>query len=264
MLTRMETTNSANWKEMNERLAVLEDKKYEREESIEEPKNFSHVHGRHNLAGTPANTEGEAPVPIQSRDLKWEYEALRDSVNRIKLPARYRINDSKSGISAKDREQVAVLVRSGKFVETGLKLLLETQKQWGNFQQVAELLDGVQLALTAHMRYLQEEHNGLDVAGQYGMQAKAVFKSIQRNTSNLQPEDIEDLKTMVSILPQPLQQVNSQNSLNSFRGGFRQTHRSRGNYFRGRGRGSFQNSFGYQPRAVPNSREFEQGDDTTQ
>ena len=104
------------------------------------------------------------------------------------------------------------------------------------------------------MRYLQEEHNGLYVAGQYGSQAKSVFKSLQRNSSNLQPEDIEDLKMMVAILPHPVQQVSSQN--NQFmRGGFRQAPRFQGN-FCGHGRGTFMSNFGYQPRVAPSTRDF--------
>ena len=121
---------------------------------------------------------------------------------------------------------------------------------------MSELLDGVLLSMTAHMRYLQEEHNGLYVAGQYGNQVKSVFKSLQRNSSNLRPEDIEDLKTTVSILP--AQQVNSYNQQPQpfMRGGFRSGSRFRGGF---RGRGGpyhFRQNFGYQPRSVPGNRDF--------
>lgn len=55
-----------------------------------------------------------------------------DSVSRVKLPPRYRMNNGKIGINAKDKEQAAILVRNGRFIETGMKLLLEAQKNWGD------------------------------------------------------------------------------------------------------------------------------------
>ena len=120
------------------------------------------------------------------------------------------------------------------------------------------------VSLTAHMRYIQEEHNGLYVARQYGSQAKSVFKSIQRNMSNLRPEDIEDLKTTVVILPQAVQQSNSHNSSQNqhyMRGGFWQAQRFRGGY-RGHGGPYFrQNHMGYQPRNIPPMREDIQVED---
>ena len=189
-------------------------------------RNFSWINNvapdnRSSWTGTPATQPlgGEAPVTIQSRSLKWEYETLRDSVSRVKLPPRYRMNDSKIGINAKDEEQAAILVRNGRFIETGMKLLLEAQKNWGDYSTVAEILDGIMLCMTAHMQYVQE-HNSLYVAGQYGSQAKSAFKSIQRNTSNLQPEDIEDLKTTVSILLQQTQSMAPSGS-SQMRGRFR-------------------------------------------
>ena len=70
------------------------------------------------------------------------------------------------------------------------------------------------------MHYLQEEYSSLQVGGQYGPQTKAVFCSLQRNTSNLNAEAIENLKTAVSI-----SQVNSHtpsgNQQSNFRGSFR-------------------------------------------
>ena len=210
----------------------------------------------------------DQPTTIRSKELKWEYEALRDSVARLRLPADYRMNDSKAGISTKDREQAAVLARSGKFIETGLKLMGEVQKHWNRPSEMAEYLDGVLLSMTAHMRYLQEEHGALYVAGQYGDKTKNIYRSMQRCTSNLQPEDIENLKTAVSITPQPVTGTQPQNQQFN-RGSFRQSWRGRGHqqYYGGNTggqRGGFgggfrgRNGYGYQPRGVPYTREGQQ------
>ena len=97
----------------------------------------------------------------------------------------------------------------------------EIKKNFGKPQETAKLLDGVLLTLMAHMRYLQEEHGSLYVGGQYGTQTKNIYRSMQKNTSNLTPEDIENLKTAVSITPMPqaFSQDNTQGG--GFRGGWR-------------------------------------------
>ena len=137
-ISQMEATSKSQWQVVNDRLMALEERRgenrveQEEEEVIEDPRSFTALNRGCGPTGTATN-HGEAQVSIQLGDLKWEYEVLKDSVSRIKLPSRYRINDSKAGINSKDREQAAVLVRSGRFIETGLKLMLESQKHWGDF-----------------------------------------------------------------------------------------------------------------------------------
>ena len=155
------------------------------------------------LQGTVVPQKEESLTTIQSPNLKWEYEALRDSLVKVVLPPEYRINDPKAGINSKDKEVAAILGRSGRFVETGLKIVSEVQKSWNqDNQSTGVLVDNLLLSLTAHMRYIQEEYTSLQVGGQYGNQTKQVFKSLQRNTSNLNPEGIENLKTALLHNPQ--------------------------------------------------------------
>ena len=85
----------------------------------------------------------------------------------------------------------------------------------------------------SHMRYLQEEFTTLQVGGQYDLQTKAVFRSLQRNTSNLTSEGIENLKTVVST-SQPMQ-VSTNNQQGRGFGGFRPHNNFRKGYPRGRG-----------------------------
>ena len=198
----------------------------------------------------PEANAAEGPITIKSKNLRWEYEVLRDSVSRVKLPPLYRMHNSRAGISSKEKEQAAILGRSGKYIETGLKLMTEVKKNWSDADLVSDLLDGVLLSMTAHMRFIQEEYNGLYVGSKYGPDTKSVFKSIQRNTSNMNADDIEDLKTAVSI-SQPQTGISHQG-----RGGFRGGFRGRG--FRGtgfRGRSNYSGGNGYIPRGVPSFRD---------
>ena len=109
-LSRMEGDNKSQWLNLSRRIEVLEGNSGNQEEDIGEetnPKTFTALHRECGLTGALANPEGDAHASIQSGELKWEYEALKDSVSRVKLPPHYRINDSKAGISSKDSKQVA-------------------------------------------------------------------------------------------------------------------------------------------------------------
>ena len=191
--------------------------------------------GKEPTVASESVKEQDPVTTIVSANLRWEYEVLRDSVSKVML------HDHKVGIAQKDREQAAVIGRSGKFVETCLKLMGEIQKIKADGGNFSTHLDNVVLALTAHMRFLQEEHASLSVGGQYGPQTKSIFRSLQRNTSNLNAEGIENLKTAVAI-SQPQQTSNQGPPQRG--GGFRPGFRFRGG-FRGRGRG-YQAQQGYQ------------------
>ena len=77
----------------------------------------------------------------------------------------------------------AILSRSGKFIEMELKLMQCLQDSYSDDVKVGELLDQLHTVQKAHMKYVQEEYNSLQIAGQYGTQAKSVFKAIRHNTT---------------------------------------------------------------------------------
>ena len=187
-------------------------------------------------------------------DYKARFESIRSSVSKTILDSDWSFSDSKAGIASSDRELAAVISRSAKYVETELKLMQEVQKVFDQEDKVAECMDQLHSVQKAHMRYLQEEFNSLQVGGQYGAQAKSVFKAISRNTSVYTPAFIDDIKTVLNITgnSQP-QQQQQRGRGNSFRPRFQSSRFPHNTQFRPR---RFPAPFqGYQPRSVPSSRE---------
>ena len=75
----------------------------------------------------------------------------------------------------------------------------ELQSVYGSETKSAEILDQLHTVQKAHMRYIQEEYNSLQIGGQYGPQAKSMFKAIRRNTSVYTPAFIGDIKTVLNV-----------------------------------------------------------------
>ena len=198
----------------------------------------------------------QGPTPTQP-DFRSQYEAIKNSVNNIVLEPDFVLNENRSGISANDSEQAAILARNGKFIETQLRLMQELQESFSDQNKVAVILDKIHVVQKAQMQYVQEEYSGLQIAGQFGPQAKSVFKSIRCQTTAYTPALIEDIKIVVNVTggtggrfgnrpPRPQGQAQSFNP--QFRG--------RGNFFRPRrpffnSFNNFSNSQPYQNCPVP-------------
>ena len=200
------------------------------------------------------------PVENTSESWRQDFDSIKESLSRVRLPNDLRLSDNKSGIPSKDREHAAILSKCARFMETSLKLLSEIQDNYDKLDLVASCVDQIYITQVAGVRYLQEEFNALQVGGQYGMHMKQIFRSLQKNTSQYTPETIENLKTASIITGNVMRQQtpsfgshsgNSQFQFrprNSFRGGPRPK-------FRGGFRNQWQNP-GYQPRGIPPARDL--------
>lgn len=177
-------------------------------------------------------------------EVHQDFEAIRDSLIRVRLPNDFRLNESKAGIPQKEREHAAVIAKGACFIETNLKILGEIQNNIGEPDTVAELLDHLLTCNSAAIKYFREEYQGLYVGGKWGGETKQVFKSLRRGTSNLTPDAIEDYKTAIAVThpqskPQPP---------DSARGNFRGFRGFRGQRARGRG---WSTTAGYQQKSIP-------------
>ena len=141
----------------------------------------------------------EPRVSVPAVDYKSRYESIKSSMTRTVLDDEWLAPESRSGIASADHELAVILSRNGKFVETELKLMKELQLNYGDESRVAEILDQLHLSQKTHMRYIQEEYNSLQLGGQYGNQAKTIFKQIRRNTTVYTPAFVDDIKTALSV-----------------------------------------------------------------
>ena len=190
---------------------------------------------------------------VSMPDLKPRFEAIKNSVGKVVLDSDWCLPDSKQGIASGDRELAAILSRSAKFVETELKLMQVMQECYHDDTKVADTLDQVHLTQRAHMRYLQEEFSSLQVGGQFGPQAKSVFKSIRRSTTVYTPSFVDDIKTVLSITGT---QQTQRPAAPRFPPNQRFRPRGQGGNFRGNFRFR-QPGQHYQPRWIPPGRDDE-------
>ena len=176
---------------------------------------------------------------LATEDIQGEFQALKDSHQRVKLSSDFKLNENKTGIARSDQSSYNIIVKSGRYVETGLKILSQIDIERLP-PDIKELLGDLFVCESAHIRYLQEEYASLLVQGQYGRDTSRLFRSLQRNTSAFNPQSLEQLRNAVTITAaaRPTQ-----------RGGFG---RGRGGFGRGSNRQDIFQQF--QNRSVPTRR----------
>lgn len=163
----------------------------------EEPRDLSEAQIRP-VTGHAGPTEGNVNPSgavggyiVPEDDIQQEYAVIRDSVSRVKLPSSYKLTDTRRGIRRNDLAAYNVVSRSGRYVETTLKLSGTLTPDAVSQDDLNDLMT-VQLA---HLRYLEDEYATLVVRGTHSPQTVQIFRTLQSNTSGLAPRHVETLRT---------------------------------------------------------------------
>ena len=175
----------------HERIERLENKSSDKEE----------LHSASGARGATAKTVddyttlGPEEPTLATEDIQSEFAAVKDTLTKVKLPADLRLCDSRQGIRRSDQTTYNILARCGRYAETSIKLLSSINE--GNIDE-----DSVQQLFTiqlAQIRYLQEEYSALVVQSQFDDSTARIFRSLQKNTSGLTPEALQQLKTATAL-----------------------------------------------------------------
>ena len=212
----------------------------------------------HNISGFAA---------IQSDDLSSEYQSICESLVRQRLPKDLKFSGSTKGIKSQFKDAAKVLISSGKYLETSLKLAFNIQASrdmpgYNPYNDVDDLL----VCLITHMKMVQEEHCLLTVGSNYGPRTQQIFRSIHNNPAQFTPSVIEELKCSATLAALPMESGSNPpprfNRENQFRGN------GHFNSFRGRGRGFYHGNFsqqdnnvGFCARQIPSERVSNSQDD---
>ena len=147
--------------------------------------------------------EAPSPAPLfgatgRRQDIQGEFQALRDSLTRIQLPADLKLNDSRQGIRKNDQPVLNVITRCGKYNETLMKLLttIDPDTNGGLSQVVIEQLFLIAYAQT---KFLQDEFASLVVNNHFDSGTARLFRALQKNTSGLNQESLETLRSAAAI-----------------------------------------------------------------
>ena len=140
---------------------------------------------------SPSNTDNTG---TKTPDFQREYESIRDSLNRVRLPNSLKLLESKTGIKREDQSMFQSVSKSARYTETCLKLL-------ASFDEEVSANDMGQLynVLAAHMNFLQSEYTSLVVKGQFDKETATLFKCLEKHSSNFKGESLDNLKTAAEI-----------------------------------------------------------------
>lgn len=202
-------------------------------------------------------------------DIQGEYAAIRDSVQRVKLPPDLRLHDgAKQGIKRADQPLANVLIKGARYLETALKILASEPRMRD------DTLDNVSKVTLAHLKYIQDEYATLLVQGTFDPVTTRLFKTLQRNNSPFSSGQVTLLQSAAAISSAYRPNANgSGREFGQYRrmdsyGGFRGAPRG------GRGRGTRGRGYGYgyaesgdpfnrfTSRGIPNSRPDRHNDDS--
>ena len=172
---------------LNDWITRLEDKKMLDKESASG--------ARGSTAETVEDYTTLGPVDCATEDIQTAFSAIKDTLTKVKLPADLRLCDSWQGIQRADQTTYNILSRCGRYAQTTIKLLSSIND--GNIdEESVQQLFSIQLA---QICYLQEEYLALVVQSQFNDSTARIFCSLQKNTSGLMPEALQQLKTATAL-----------------------------------------------------------------
>jgi hypothetical protein len=162
----------------------------------------------------------------QQQDIQEEFRAIKDALQKIKLPADIKGDDSKQGIKRQELSKAHIITKCSQYCETIFKLLLTLEPGKVLSQ---EDLDDLYTIVVANIRYLQEERGLVLVNSSLGPGVGGIYRNFRRNTTVFPPEALDALTAAVT-LHSSNSSSNTHNQSNRYRGGFRGGYRGfRGN-----------------------------------
>jgi hypothetical protein len=167
----------------------------------------------------------EDSVPSAAEALR-EYDRVRDSLQRIRIPNEVRLFDSQTGIKHDCKDILKVVSKCGRFTETAFKWIIDIQSQGtdgnGTHQVSSHQLEDLFTILVGEITFLRGEYSSLLVKSTFNEETSRLFRSLECNQTSFTPRSLQNVRIAAEL-------AGIQSRQNH-------TTRQRG---RGRGRGSF-------------------------
>ncbi len=133
---------------------------------------------------------------VDMDSLQHKFKSVKDAYASVKLPEDLYFSGRQQGIEKGSRESATILSGAATYGEAALKVTSSLQELYGESDQ----LDDLTIILVAFMRFLQERHAGLVVAGTYGPKAKQLFDSIGAGNSSIgHPQILQRVETVAKL-----------------------------------------------------------------
>ena len=140
---------------------------------------------------------GAASREEPREDLQGDFQALKESLQRVKLPPQLRLNESRQNLKREDQGAFNLVSKSAGYVETTLKVL---QSIDDSRPVSSDDLESILLVQMTHMRYLQDEYRALIIRGTCNKEVSRLFRAFRKNTSGLSDGAIQDLRNTSQVV----------------------------------------------------------------
>ncbi|XP_021358662.1 lactase-phlorizin hydrolase-like, partial [Mizuhopecten yessoensis] len=138
------------------------------------------------------NVQGAAG--INRVDIQGGFNAIKDSVAKNQLPAEIRLHESRQEVQLSDQPAFNVISKCGRYAETAV---LDAKEPGEVITQ--EKLEQLFTVSFAQLKYLQDEYASIVVSGHYDATTSKLLRSLQRNTSGLNTESLEALRSAAAL-----------------------------------------------------------------
>lgn len=133
-------------------------------------------------------------------DIQKDFGHIRDTLNRVKLPSTYKLNETSLGVSKKDKPAFTVLQKNSRHIETGPKLLQVAQTD-SNLQQsdITHYFEQLSVILQAAIAYNQQEYQAIVVGSTFDQETTKYFRVMQKSENCFSPQALGNLKLAAEI-----------------------------------------------------------------
>ena len=138
------------------------------------------------------------PFDFTSVDAQEDFQSIKDSVQKVKLPPELKLDESKQGIKREDQQTLNVLSRTARYAETTLKVLSTFDDIQYN-ESVDNKLAQIVKIQQAQICYLRDEYANLIVQSKFDKSTSQTFRALHKNTSGLNPQALQNLKLASAI-----------------------------------------------------------------
>jgi hypothetical protein len=192
---------------INQRLSAIEDKLKDTSQESVEPEEEG------DPGGDGANNQSESGPPMPGHvapqshhvlntgsagrlDIQGDFQVLKESLARLKLPQDLRVNESRQGIQRQDHTVYNIVAKCARYAETSVKLLTTIQPDSPISQKT---LEDLFLINHAQIKYLQDEYASILVNSQFDSSTSKIFRALQKNTAGLGADSLETLRSAAAL-----------------------------------------------------------------
>ena len=135
-----------------------------------------------------------------------EYEQVRDSLQRIKLPNELKLFDTQAGIKQECKGTLKVISKAGRFTETALRWVIDSQAErykaddrGENVLLPSQKIQDLFAIFTAEMNFLKEEYTALLVKSTLNEEISRLFRSLEGNKTAFSPQSLQNVRIAAEL-----------------------------------------------------------------